>query len=107
MVEEVLVPSTKVVQPRLAIRRRHEPVLGAFPVAGKADFALTTVLRQGIGFVAAELPLLRTGDHVGKGLAQHVAQLVLRVDVVVAGVEIPIVLDGQCDAALLTEHAQA
>ena len=57
--EERLVARTEVVQPRLAVRRLDEAVLGTPPVAGEADVARPAVVGQGVELGLAEGALLR------------------------------------------------
>ena len=99
VVEEAAVAGAEVVEARLAVGGLEETVLGAAAVAGESHLAASAVVGKGVAFGGAELALLGAVDHFGKRLLAKVAELVLRVNEVVAAVEIAVVLDGEGVAA--------
>ena len=105
MVEERLEPGAQVVQARFAIRRLDKSILRALAVTGKTHIALQTITRQRVPLVLAEFYLLGRRHQLDHVLFLDVAQEVVRLDKVVARVEITVVLDGQPRAAGLVEDA--
>ena len=101
------VPLAQVVEAVLATWGFGKAVFGAAAVAGEAVVAFDAVLGQRVLFVLTELGLLRAGDHVADALLVDVAQAIIRIDEVVAGVQVAVVLDDQRLAAGLGEDAQA
>ena len=82
-------------------------MLGAFTVAGITYFALAAVVGECVAFILAELALEFRADHVAQRLVQDISQLVLRIDVVIAGVDIPVVFHRHGGAAGGAEDAEA
>lgn len=107
VLEKQLVSRAEIIQAFLPIRRTEEAVLRALTVAGKANLAFAAVFWERIPFILAELALLRGADQAQQGTINHVAQPVLRIDVMVARVEIAIVFDGHGVTARPTKDAQA
>ena len=104
--EEIFVTGAKIIQSRLARGGGHEAMLGAAAVAGEAHGAGAALLGQGVVLVIAELHLLRAIDGVLQRVRHDVADLVLRIDVMVARVEVAVMFHHQGRAAALGEHAQ-
>lgn len=73
MVEEFFVSTAEIVQPRLAVRRAKEAVLGALPMTEVSNLATATVSRQGGGFGLPEFSLELRGHHFTKRLVENVA----------------------------------
>ena len=78
---------------RLAVRGGGEAVLRAAAVAGEAHGAIQAEAGQGVAFVLAELLLLRRCDELEHVRHLDVAEQVVGLDIVVAGVEIAVVLE--------------
>ena len=95
VVEERSVAAAEVVQPRFAVGREYETVLGALAVAGEPYVAAPAVLGQRIEFVLTEGSLLRRGDELDELGLHHIAEQVLRLDEVITRVEVAVVLE--CD----------
>ena len=95
-VEEGLIARAEVVEAFLTVRGRDEAVFGALAVAGEADLALQAVVRERVGLGPAEGDADSWGseelDHVG---CRDVAEEMVRLDEVVAGVEVAVVLEGE------------
>ncbi len=83
-----------------------ESVLRTFTVACEADFALPAISRQGITLVQAEAVLLLGASQGREGVFHNVPQPVLRIDVMVAGVHVPVMLDGHRSTAGFPKHAE-
>ena len=99
VVEEVLEAGAQVVQPRIAVGRLDEPVLGAAAVAREPHVALPAVARERVALVEPELPLLVRGDELEHVPLADVPELVPRLDEVVAGVDVARVLEREREAA--------
>src|SRR5205823_2339891 len=82
----------KIVEPLFAVRCFDEAILRATAVAHAQDFALAAVARQARPLILAEFPLPRILDHFRQGLFVDIADLVLRLDVMIAGVEVAVML---------------
>ncbi len=104
--EEGFVGGAEVVEAGVAVGGEDEAVLGAFAVAGEADFAVTAVFWEGVGFVVAKFGLGGGVGHLLEGSVEDVAEVIAGVDVVVAGIEIAVVFDGECGAAFFGEDAE-
>lgn len=105
--EEFLVAGAEIIQPRFAARGAQKAVLGALAVTGESHRALATVARQHRRFGRAEGFLLRRVDHPGERGVEQVAQLVARVNVVIATEDVTIVFDRERAAAIFGEHANS
>ena len=103
--EEALEARAQVVQARLAVRCFGEAVLGAAAMASEADVAFTTVGREGFALVKPELLLLLREDQVDEVPLGDVAEQVARLDEVIAGLDVSVVLEGQRQAAGLAMNA--
>ena len=68
-------------------------------LAGKSDFALTAVAWKRVGFVTAKLRLRLRGDHFSEQFLQNNPQLVLRINEVITGIQIAVMLNGDRFAA--------
>src|SRR5262245_30615758 len=106
MPEEAQVASAEIVQPRFAVGGRQETVFRAAAVAGKAHLAASALRRQAVELGPAEARLLRRADQVGHVRLTDVAEPVLGLDEVIAGVEIAVVLERQRRAAGRRVHTQ-
>ena len=105
--EELLVPRTQVIQAGLAIGCVFESVPRAFALARKQNVALATCPRQRVVLVPTKLDLLLGSNerrHLG---LRDVAQQIVGVDEVVAGIEIPVVLEGEGVATGRFENAHS
>src|SRR5919202_2670508 len=107
MGEEGLEPGAQIVQAGLAVGCVEYAVLGAAAVADEANFTLTAVARQRLALGEAELPLPVGADHLDQRNILEIAELVVRLDEMIAGVDIAIVLHRERRAARLLEDAQA
>src|SRR6185312_11861816 len=107
VVEEEFVAGAEVVEAGFAVGSCEEAVLGALSVAGEADFALVAVAGQGVALGGSEAALLGRADERLHGRLHNVAQLIFRIDEVVAGVEVAVVLEGEGHAAVLAENTKA
>ena len=105
MFEEELVTCAQVIQSVLAIGSAEESMLGTFAVTRKAHVAFHAVARHRIVLVPAELLLLVGADQNAQRIFEDVAELVLRIDIVIARIEIAVVLDHRCIAARFAEDA--
>ena len=97
MREERFKPFAEPVQSRLPVRSYGDPVLGAAAIAHVQHRAGDALVREGVVFRAAEMLLLGRGNHLGEGSVGDVTELMPRLDVVVAAVDITIAL--HCEAA--------
>lgn len=82
-------------------------MLGAASAAGKQPFAAAARIRQGRPLGQSEAGQCRRSGGLPQGDVQDVAQAPLGIDKMVAGVDIPVVLDGQVAAAALAEGTDA
>jgi len=106
-VEEALVTGAQVVQPGFAIRGLDEAVFGTFAMASKTHIAVQAVLRQVFAFIQPEPGLVLGADHLQHVLLPDVAQQVIRLDEVVTGIQVAIVLECQAVTASLIENTHA
>ncbi len=106
MVEERLVAGAQVIQPGLAIGRECEPVARALAVAGETHLTLPTVPRQRVALGLAEGSLLVGGDQLQEMGLLNIAEKVLGLDEVIAGVQIAVVFERQRIATRLSEDAE-
>ena len=94
MVEEFSIAFAEIVQAWVAAWCMEKTILGTAAVADKAYLAVEAVLGKRVSFGVAETSLPREFDEIGQGRFEQIAKLVLRVDEVVAGVEVAVVFDG-------------
>lgn len=106
MGEEVEVALAEVVVPGFAIEGGPESVFGTAAVAGPADRAESALFGHPGALPLPKLTLLWAGQHVREPVRGDVAEPVPGLDVVVAGVDVAVVLDGQRAPALRRVHAQ-
>ena len=99
MLEEGLVAFAEIVEPVLAVGRREEAVARAFAVAGEQHRALAAGSRERIVFRVAEPALLLAEHEVAERRLPHVADEVARLDEVVAGIDVAVVLHDERGAA--------
>ena len=104
--EEELQPRTEVVVARSAVPGEGEPVLRASPVAEVPDLATPTLGAEGVAFMLPEASLLRLGQELHHVDFVDVAQEVVRLDEVVAGVEVAVGLQSRAEAADRRMNAQ-
>ena len=67
-----------------AIWRLDEPLFRATAIADLPEFAIQTILGKRVPFVRPELPLLRAFRHLTNGRIGNIAEVVFRVNEVVA-----------------------
>ena len=58
MEPKLLKSTAQIIQPGFACTRANYAILGTLPVAGKQEFAVTALPRQGMELVESELALL-------------------------------------------------
>ncbi len=84
MAEEGLVACTQVIQAVLAVGRLGEPLFRAPAIADLPVFAIQAGLGKRVPLVRPELPLLRAFRHFANGSIGNIAEVVFRVNEVVA-----------------------
>src|SRR5262249_10688862 len=104
--EENLIALAKIIQAFLSIWRTEETMFGAFTIASETIIAFAAVSRQCIALVIAEMPRRRSVDQSAQRIFDYVAELVFRVDEVIAGIEIAVVLNRQRRTASFAENAE-
>jgi len=104
--EERLVPLAQVVEARVPCWCVDEAVPGAAAVAGEPDVALEAVSGKGVAFRTPEGLLFLGCDEFEHRCFGDVAQQVVRLDVVVACVQVAVVFHRQGKAAGLCKDAQ-
>ena len=92
MMKECLVTGAQIVQAGLTIRGVDEAIFRTAAMTRDAHIAVQTILRQRVEFVAPELQLLIRRDQFNHVSLIGVAQLVLRLDEVIARIQIAVVL---------------
>ena len=90
--EEQFKPFAKIVLSGLPVARDGKPILGAATVAKVPHFAILALLCEQVAFVITELALLRRRHHLQESRLMDVAEKVFRLNEMVAGVEITVVL---------------
>ena len=105
MVEESFVSLAQVVQARLVVWRIQDTVLRTATVTDKAYRALPTVAWKRIAFGLPELVLLLRIHHSQERSLLQVAALVVRLDKVVTGIYISVVLHCERSAACFLKNA--
>ena len=103
----MVITRTEIVETGIAILIFHEAVLGAFTMTGKFHVTLPALAGKRTVFKTAELLLLLTIKHVDERMVTDVAQLILRKNEVVAGINIAIVLHHSRMTAFLGISADA
>ena len=103
--EELAVAGTEVVEAGLAVCVAHEAVLGAFAMTGEQHAALTALAGQLLALHLGKFVLLGGIHHFGDGAFAQVAEAVLGIDEVVAGIHIAVELHDAGVATLLGQHA--
>jgi hypothetical protein len=89
------------IEARFALRRAQQAIFRALAPAIGEKFALPAIRRQRLGFRIRELDLRRREHHVAERALPDVAQPIPGIDVVVAGVDAAVVLEGDPLAAEL------
>lgn len=91
MIKKRAVAGAKIIQAGFARRGLDKAVLGTAAMADKAHFAFAAVLRQGVALGLAKLMLPVHHHNLGQGNIHDVAKFVIRLDIMVAGINIAIV----------------
>ena len=95
MREELLPAAAKVIQPRLPVRRLDETVLGAFAEAGELVLASVAVFGKQSFFCLAETFLMLRICHLLERLLPYIADAILRIDMMVTGIDRAVALKRQ------------
>src|ERR1700733_5867206 len=82
-------------------------MLWAFPVARKSNIALTAIPGKSGLLGLTKIMLLLRLDHCSKRSLHDVAEPVLRIDEMIAGIQIAAMLHCQCRPARATKYTQA
>ncbi len=106
MREEYLQPGAEIVESGFAVGGFDDAVFRAAAVAHAQHFALAAVFGQARPFVLAEFSLFRIFDHFSQRAVMNVADLKLRLNVVVTGIKIAVVLDDRDVAAGLAVNTK-
>ena len=101
---EMFQASAKIIQSRLTVWRVDDPISGALAPAEIQLFTCAAVIGQRIALGKAKIHLLLRINHFPKMLLIDVSDFVFGVNVVIAGIDIPVLLDGECFAAELGRH---
>ena len=107
MIKKGAIAGAKIIQTALAGRRLNKAVLGTAAIADKAHFAVAAVLRQGIALCLAELMLFVHHHNLGQRNIHDIAEFVIRLDIMVAGIDIAIVFHRHRQAAGFVKDAQS
>src|SRR5271166_4241840 len=99
MGEEELEAGAEVVLARFAVLEQREAVLRTAAAAEEAHVAFSALSGQRVAFVVAELAHLRRGDEIDQRRRRDVAELLPRLDEMIAGVEIAVVFERRPIAA--------
>src|ERR1017187_6573395 len=97
---------TQIVQTVLALRRPDQTVLRTSAVAQSQDIALLAIAWHALAFIASEFEQRRTFQQFGQRRLAYIPEAILRVDEVVAGIDIAVMLEHDDIAADLRGHAQ-
>ena len=100
-VKKFVPAGAQVIQPRITSGCGAEAVLGTFAVACKAHLAVQALPGQSVKFILPEFLLPVAGDQFNHVGVRDVAQVVIRLDKVIAGVQVAVVLNRQSAAACL------
>jgi hypothetical protein len=92
MSEKGFVSGTQVIEPGFAVGSVEEAVLGTLAMTGEPDLAFPAVAGQRVALVPTKLNLLRGCKQLDKVSLSNVAELILRLHEVVAGIEVTVVL---------------
>src|SRR5271165_5564847 len=84
--KEEFEPRAEIVLARLAILRQRKAILWAAAIAQEPHLAFAALLSQRIALVGAELAHLRRGNELNHRRCRDVAELLSRLDEMVAGV---------------------
>ena len=101
-----LQPGAEIVQSRLAIRRDKETMFGTLSVAFKQVSAFAAIPRKRGALVLSKPALLLRIHQLSERCFQDISEQVPRLDEVIAGVQVAIVLQRDTFAALRSEHAE-
>src|SRR5271166_3446543 len=97
--EEQLEAGAEIVLAWFAVLRQREAVLWTAAVAEQAHAALAALFGEPVALVVAEFAHLRRGDKIDERSRRDVAELLPRLDEMVAGIDITVVLEGGSIAA--------
>src|SRR5664280_109072 len=100
MVEKIFVPCAKVVQARLSIRRKNEPVFLTFTVAHCQYFTPPAIFRQLHRFGPSELFLSFTFKIPGKRMIIKITKQIIFVNVMITRIKITIMLNDRHTATV-------
>src|SRR5258705_3776920 len=107
VVEEHPVSGAQIVQAGFAVRRLAKAVARAFAITGEQHLAVPAIFRQRIELVAAELALSGRGHELEQRRLADIAEQVVGLHVMVAGVKIAIMFDRQRVTASRRKNAGA
>ena len=105
MPEKELQARTQVVQADFSIRRAEQPIFGALAPAKTQVMALAAISRQAFPFGETELLLLFGIGHLAPMRFVDIADPIFRIDIMIAGKDITVVLNRQTLAAEFGGHA--
>jgi len=97
--------AVKVVEPRLARRCAKDPVFGALPPTVAQIGAIAAVTGQRFGLGISEFHLPPEQDDVAQAVLMNIADLVLRIDQMIAGIDPAVVLQSHGLAAVFSVNA--
>ncbi len=97
----------QVIQPRFTVGREVGAIFGTAAVAGKQDGAFAAITRQGRFFIQSKSALLLAAHQFDHGSFENIAQAVRRLNEMVAGIQVAVMLHCQRQSAGLLENAQA
>ena len=101
-----LVSSAEIVQARFAVGRSDKTITWALAVTSKQHVAFAAVFRERVELVAAKLPLLRRAYQLGNRGVDNIAQQIVGLYIVVAGIEIAVVFKSERVAARRRHDAE-
>ena len=106
MMEEFLVGRAEVIETGFSLRCRHKAVLRTFSIACEAHIAMAAKSGQRITFCTAKLLLLVRLNQRCKRIIHNVAELVLGIDIMIAGIHVAVVLEHQRLSAGFSKDAE-
>ena len=107
MGEKLFQARAKIVKTLFAVGCPGKPVLWTPAIARLQDLAIPAVLGQSVPLLASEFALRRVLQYFHERCFENVPDAVLRIDKMIAGVEISVMLDDHDIAAGLLENAQS
>src|SRR5438876_2565155 len=106
MMKEFLVGRAEIIEPGFAVRRGHKAMFWAFSIARKANVAIAAERRQGIALGPAKGLLLFHSRQRSHSAFHDVAEFVFRINVMITGVQVSLMLKGQSVAAGFGKNAE-